>query len=452
MANSFVTYTGDGVTQNYNVTYPFITRSHVKAFLNLVETTAFTWLSDSQIRFNTAPANGVGILIKRETPQAPLVDFTAKSRWQTKDLNTAVRQAMYVAEEGIDNSSEWFSGIGAPSNAVGSEGDFYLNTLTGDVYRKGDVSWNSPIQNLTGPQGPQGPVGPQGPNGPGTGDMLKSQYDTNNDGKVNSAHTADSVPLAGVTGLQAALDGKAALAHTHIITNVTGLQTALDGKAALSHTHVPADVTGLGALATLGAVGSAQIVDGAATLAKLDRTGALGQVLVAQGVGNAAAWGEAPSGLTFATAVPASGASVEFTGIPAAANMVIAILSGVSSNGTNSVQIQIGPSGGVETTGYSGATSVNNSSAVASISTNGGFLFNFGASDTASASRHGVLVLVRITGNTWVAFGMAALGNANVTSKCSGAKTIAASINRLRFANDGANIFDAGTVNIGWMI
>lgn len=48
-----------------------------------------------------------------------------------------------------------------------------------------------------------------------------------------------------VTGLQAALDGKAALSHTHVIANITGLQTALDGKAALSHTHVIGDTTGL---------------------------------------------------------------------------------------------------------------------------------------------------------------------------------------------------------------
>lgn len=33
-----------------------------------------------------------------------------------------------------------------------------------------------------------------------TGDMLKSIYDTNNNGKVDAAETADSVPWAGVTG------------------------------------------------------------------------------------------------------------------------------------------------------------------------------------------------------------------------------------------------------------
>ena len=85
--------------------------------------------------------------------------------------------------------------------------------------------------------------------GSGTGDMVKTIYDTDNDGKVDVANLADSVPWTGVTdkpvtftptlhnhpvsevtGLQSALGGKANSTHTHAISDVTGLQTALDGK------------------------------------------------------------------------------------------------------------------------------------------------------------------------------------------------------------------------------
>jgi uncharacterized Zn ribbon protein len=63
--------------------------------------------------------------------------------------------------------------------------------------------------------------------------------------KANVAHMH---AIADTTGLQAALDGKAAtvhnhdaayaaLVHGHAITDVTGLQTALDGKAATGHDH-----------------------------------------------------------------------------------------------------------------------------------------------------------------------------------------------------------------------
>lgn len=62
------------------------------------------------------------------------------------------------------------------------------------------------------------------------------------DSKAAATHTH---AISDVTGLQAALDAKAALSHTHTIANVTGLQTALDGKAATGHSHVIAEVTGL---------------------------------------------------------------------------------------------------------------------------------------------------------------------------------------------------------------
>lgn len=84
------------------------------------------------------------------------------------------------------------------------------------------------------------------------------------EGKAATGHTHDysgvyaalaHVHLVGdVTGLQTALDAKAAsthnhdaayagLSHVHLIADTTGLQTALDGKAASTHTHAAGDVT-----------------------------------------------------------------------------------------------------------------------------------------------------------------------------------------------------------------
>jgi hypothetical protein len=74
------------------------------------------------------------------------------------------------------------------------------------------------------------------------------------DGKAALSHTH---AIADVTGLQAELDGKAALSHSHVISDVTGLQSALDGKAALSHTH------GLDALILGGTAGQAVVSGGA---------------------------------------------------------------------------------------------------------------------------------------------------------------------------------------------
>ena len=51
--------------------------------------------------------------------------------------------------------------------------------------------------------------------------------------------------IAQITGLQTALDGKAAAGHNHTIDALTGLQTALDGKAAAGHNHTIDALTGL---------------------------------------------------------------------------------------------------------------------------------------------------------------------------------------------------------------
>lgn len=64
----------------------------------------------------------------------------------------------------------------------------------------------------------------------GPGDMLKSTYDADNDGKVDAAEVADAAPWAGITGKPTSFPPAA---HSHAVSDVTGLQTALDAKAPL---------------------------------------------------------------------------------------------------------------------------------------------------------------------------------------------------------------------------
>lgn len=54
-----------------------------------------------------------------------------------------------------------------------------------------------------------------------------------------------TLEIASITGLQTALDGKSAAAHTHTMANITDLAAALALKAASAHSHAEADVTGL---------------------------------------------------------------------------------------------------------------------------------------------------------------------------------------------------------------
>lgn len=87
---------------------------------------------------------------------------------------------------------------------------------------------------------------------------------------ITARQLAD-LPISKTTGLQAALDAKAAAVHTHAIADVTALQAALDGKAATSHAHSAADVTtgtlavarGGTGLAALGSPGTVPTVNAA---------------------------------------------------------------------------------------------------------------------------------------------------------------------------------------------
>ena len=63
------TYTGDGSTTDFNwikADLDYIDRDQIKVKINNVVSTAFTFLSDTSIRFNTAPADGDTILIYLE--------------------------------------------------------------------------------------------------------------------------------------------------------------------------------------------------------------------------------------------------------------------------------------------------------------------------------------------------------------------------------------------------
>ncbi len=62
------------------------------------------------------------------------------------------------------SASQWRSGNGVPSNGNGTDGDFYLNELNGDVYQKTTGSYVFKL-NIMGPQGLQGLQGDPGPQG-----------------------------------------------------------------------------------------------------------------------------------------------------------------------------------------------------------------------------------------------------------------------------------------------
>ena len=156
------------------------------------------------------------------------------------------------------------------------------------------------------------------------------------------------------------------------------------------------------------------------------------------------------SAITSGTAVAStSGTSIDFTGIPSWAKRITVMFSGVSTNGTSIPLVQIGDSGGVENTGYLGTASYFSGVGVASANNTAGFLISNGAGDTATAVRHGQIVISNLTGNTWVCSGSIGLSDTTRSCVLSFSKALSATLDRVRITTvNGTDTFDAGTVNI----
>ena len=151
---------------------------------------------------------------------------------------------------------------------------------------------------------------------------------------------------------------------------------------------------------------------------------------------------------TVQTAPPTVPQYFQFTGIPSWVDRVTVMFSGVSTSGTSNIQLQIGPSGGVETSGYTGyvsrLASASNPTAVFS----GGFL---ATESTAAANTYsGSFVFTLVSSNQWICNGQITGTNATfLTTIVVGAKTLSGALDRIRITTvGGSDTFDAGSINI----
>jgi hypothetical protein len=104
MANSSVRYVASGDTQEFAVTFPFISRTHVAITVDGA-TATFTWNNDSLVTV-TSPADITSdqvVLIKRTSSQSSrLVDYVDGSNLSESDLDLDSKQAFYMAQEALD--------------------------------------------------------------------------------------------------------------------------------------------------------------------------------------------------------------------------------------------------------------------------------------------------------------------------------------------------------------
>ena len=158
----------------------------------------------------------------KDLPDLPAIESTAEgAAYVVDDDDIDGQYDLYIHGEGgtswiiVDN---WggVPGTQGPQGIQGPQGEQGPKGIQGEPGPKGDQGIQGQ-QGETGPQGIQGVQGPKGDKGDGTGDMLRSVYDTNSNNVVDKAerlNTACSIALTGdVTG-SGSFDGSADLSIT----------------------------------------------------------------------------------------------------------------------------------------------------------------------------------------------------------------------------------------------
>jgi len=175
-----------------------------------------------------------------------------------------------------------------------------------------------------------------------------------------------------------------------------------------------------------------------------------GNVLTSNGTTWTSAAGAYP--LTSGTAVAStSGTSIDFTGIPSWVKRITVMFNEVSTSGTSIIQIQIGTSSGIQTTGYQGTGFTTNTNLTAMSS---GFLLSGVWAGTYSKSGIATLSIFDSSNGRWAYNSVTSLETASTASGVaqdtgSGIKLLSGTLDRVRITTvNGTDTFDAGSINI----
>ena len=150
--------------------------------------------------------------------------------------------------------------------------------------------------------------------------------------------------------------------------------------------------------------------------------------------------------LTLMTAqASTSGTAFDFTGIPSWAKRITIILDAVSLSATGNILVQIGDSGGIETTGYSSVGVGTTGAGGGAVTATDGFIVRLSA---ATIVYSGHMTLTLISGNKWIAshsFGDPGAISAGIGG---GTKTLSDVLTQVRVTRTSTDTFDSGSINV----
>ena len=116
---------------------------------------------------------------KGEDGRTPIIVIGSNGNWFIDNVDTNVKAQGPAGETGAtgeqgpqgeqgvagEDGATWLSGTTAPANDIGKIGDFYLDTVSLAIYKKGETGWEKVVNTIQGEQGETGATGEQGPQG-----------------------------------------------------------------------------------------------------------------------------------------------------------------------------------------------------------------------------------------------------------------------------------------------
>ena len=133
MAVTKQTYTANGTQTQFTIPFEYIAKADVDVYIDTVlqlqqNTTStadpthpqvisgditqgtalinYTFVNDTTIEFNSAPANGAFLFIERTTDDTSIVTFTPGSTIRAQELNSALEQVRFIAQEGSNTARD----------------------------------------------------------------------------------------------------------------------------------------------------------------------------------------------------------------------------------------------------------------------------------------------------------------------------------------------------------
>ena len=252
---------------------------------------------------------------------------------------------------------------------------------------------------------------------------------------AKGADIASATPTVLADGNYFDVTGTTTIAAFTVSAGVT-FTVQFDGALTLTHHATNLDLPG-----------EADITTAAGDVATFFATGANTVQCINYEKANGTAVVVASSSLTFGTrTATTSGTAFTFGSLPAGLTEILVFLDACSLSGTDSFLITIGDSGGLETSGYVGQSSVAGVAGVAS--TAGMPIYSASASQPTTCTMS--MYLVEASSNTWQASHTGQRSDTTTTINGTSTKSLSGELTQISITRTGTDTFDAGNVTIAY--